>query len=314
LTEPGTAAKGLQTGRLLEEYSYRQPTSVFREPSWLGAYLLSALVFFGFLLVSRTRRASLFQSQPLNWLMLSIIAFGLLSTVALGPLISLLVFIGLIFVLRRRSWSGVIRLAAVLMLAALLAASALQAMGIDFYGAAAARAGGLVQDVVYGRGGDTSLRSRLDGTRAALEVWASHPILGVGLNNTHYHTGPDILNTCNGWARLLSDQGIVGFAAMATIIGSLLLSLNRASTSVPESSWWYPLVVALFLLLTVEAVNTVSTFNWTSPIRWFALAMANLVYVQAVNQFVPGSQRVSSVVGRAGSARQPHGSKGVIRR
>jgi len=279
-------ASGVRTGRRLRAIEYAQVSGFFREPTWLGSYLLSALVLFGVLILSGKGRAVLFRSSRLNRFFLSVLVLGLLLPVALGPYVSFAMTLGLMYMLRRSYRPKIIKLVLLLLILLLLGGLLASAAGIDLLRAISARVGQLLSAIAQGSTEGTSLSVRLQRTLAALKVWASHPLLGVGLNNTQFYTH-GVMLTNNGWARLLSDQGMIGFIAMALVLWSLLWGLNRLLWIITPSSWWHCLVVGFIFVLISDAIDTAITFNWTHPLRWFDLAMANLVYIQAGLRFTP---------------------------
>jgi len=330
LSNPSTGASGIQTGRrfdftlgaaqagrTLETFQYVQVSSFFREPTWLGSYLLSALILFGVLILnhkghlvlfkptrlvltlSNKSRLNLLKLSRLNWLFLGILLVGLLLPVALGPYVSLVITLGLMYILRRFYPQRITKLILLLFVLLFFGGLLLSALGIDFFKVASARISGLFAGVIHGSEVGTSYPVRLERSLAALKVWASYPILGVGLNNTHYYTPAEITLTNNGWARLLSDQGLLGFGAMVLVLWTLLWGLRNSLKAVKLSSWWYFLIIGLSFVLISDIVDTFITFNWTHPVRWFTLAVANLVYIRTRVEFSPGVPEAMNTIGHS---------------
>ena len=269
----------------LATFQYAQVSSFFREPTYLGSYLLNALILFGVLIVSNRGHMLLFKSSRLNWLFLSILLSGLLLPVALGPYFSLAATLGLMYALRRVYRLRITRLILLLPVLLFLGGLLLSGANIKFLEAAAARVSGLFGAIIHGSTHGTSFPVRLERNLAALKVWAHHPVFGVGLNNTHYYTPKGIELINNGWVQLLSAQGLVGFMAMVLVFWSLLRSLSNLLRKVDPSSWWYFLIVGLIFVLVSDIIDTFITFNWTHTLRWFTLAIANLGYIRARSEF-----------------------------
>mgnify|MGYP001132004790 CR=1 FL=1 len=299
LSNPTTAPGGIQTarrfvlvggelkwaGRGTAGIQYAQVSSFLREPSWLGSYLLSGLFLFGVLILSDKGHLVLLNSSRLNWLFLGTLLLGLLVSVSLGAYASLLATLALMYAVQRVYRLRVTRSVLLLLVLLLLSGLLFSAIGIDFFGVASARLSGLFGAMVHGSGGGTSYGVRLERSLAALKVWVSNPLLGVGLNNTHYHTAEGISLISNGWAELLSSQGLIGFMAMVLILWSLLRGLHNLLKVVDPSSWWYFLIVGLLFVLVSDTIDTLFSHVWTHPLRWFTLSMANLVYIQASARF-----------------------------
>ncbi len=269
----------------LASFQYAQVSSFFREPTYLGSYLLSALILFGVLIVSNRGHMLLSKSSRLNWLFLSILLLGLLLSVALGPYFSSAATLGLMYALRQFYRLRITRLILLLLGLLFLGGLLFSAIGIEFFEAVAARVSGLFGAIIHGSAHGTSFPVRLEYILAALKVWAHHPVFGVGLNNTHYYTPEGIELINNGWVQLLSAQGLIGFTAMVLVFWSLLRSLGNLLRKVDPSSWWYFLIVGLIFVLVSDIIDTFITFNWTHTLRWFTLAIANLVYIRARSEF-----------------------------
>jgi L-cystine uptake protein TcyP (sodium:dicarboxylate symporter family) len=114
---------------------------------------------------------------------------------------------------------------------------------------------------------------------AAMNVWLSHPILGVGLNNLSYHT-----NVCEftlGWSQLIVDQGILGTILLILVFWSSIRGLNRLSKEPGLSQFWSILSLSLIFVLLCDIVNGIFTYNWIDLQRWFTLGLANFVIIRA---------------------------------
>jgi hypothetical protein len=258
---------------------FAQITGTFAEPTWLGSYLLSALVFFGILILNGKGHEVLFASPLWNRLGLitMFLAFGF--ALSLGPYVSLLATIVVMYMIRRLDLRNVTKYILGSVIIMYVGANLVSFLGIDFLGVLYHRVSDFFLAVVFRIGAGGSYSTRLARSIEALKVWWANPILGVGLNNTKFHT-PAIYNLVNnGWVELMSDTGVLGLATMLMVFWCVLYRLDRFSKKIGSCSWRYYLVVGLFFVLISDIVDTFITFNWTHPIRWFTLSLANLILV-----------------------------------
>ena len=316
LTDPRTAPGGYQTGRAFA--GFYQISSVLREPTWFGSYLQGPLIVFGAILLGRPssaqpetaaaaisgpvwpRRESAVLSRPLLGAGTLVVALALVLSVALGTYVA---FLGTVLVAlslnRRLRWptTRVVLLSLVLLIATDAVLSSIS--DIEILSTMSYRVEGLLSPLT-GKEGDTttSLEQRVQRMTAAIEVWADHPLLGVGLNNTHYLSASKYINS--GWVKLLSSQGLVGLASMGLLLASCLYALRRMAVVVGPHSWLQLVLLSLFYLIISDAIDTMITFDWASPIRWFSISLANMTLLRAkqsqrelhaVTQSVPSEPR-----------------------
>ena len=279
LTNP-TIAQGGQSARTL--FGYIQPTSIFREPSYLGAFLAPCFVLAVVILLSNQGTHYFFRHKWLNWLLLVTLALALILINSQAILIGLFITLVAIFV------SGVIRRGRLLrtlllsLFSILIVGALLRWIGIDFITAFSHRFTFLILNILdpQGTAPVTSFADRSQGIQVGLEVWRTHPLIGVGPGNMAYHT--DIrAATNNSWVQLLVEQGIFGVAMLGAVFLSLLVGLAKCFKRHAIDPFWRPLTGAMFFVLVVTIIDGLFTFNWSDPLRVFVLAMANLVMIRA---------------------------------
>jgi hypothetical protein len=148
----------------------------------------------------------------------------------------------------------------------------------------------------------TSFRVRSECIFAALEVWASHPLLGVGLNNMPYHT--DVCEFTLGWAQLLVDQGLLGMTALILVFWTLFRGLSKLSKETHLPPFWSVMSIGLIFVLVSDIVDGVFTYNWVDLQRWFNLGIANLVYIQANSRLPVVIREVTSRINISPTGRE----------
>jgi len=294
MTNPSVAYGGM-SARVYDGYA--DVSSFLREPSYLGAYIIGPILLSSVFLLNGKGRLLLFQSSILNWTLLAVLSSALLLSDSQGAYLSLLVTIGFMYVTNRIKRTRTTKLVIIFLVLLFVGGVLLASIGIDFLGSLSLRLRFLLLNIMDPSGTEdlTSFRVRSECTLAALGVWISHPILGVGLNNLSYYT--DVCDFTLGWGQLLVDRGLLGFIALISVFWSLLRGLNNLSKQTDLSSFWSLVVVGLFCVLVSDIVNGVVCYNWVSPQRWFTLGMANLVYIQVNSRLSKSVQEVTLLRG-----------------
>lgn len=109
------------------------------------------------------------------------------------------------------------------------------AVGLLLIGVFATDFGGLRTRIVDSRILGEGMYQRLTSYSLALDVFLSHPILGVGFTGFTLalprHEAPTfVTGTYNQWLQVLTDGGLLGFVAFTWLVVSALRTLYRAST------------------------------------------------------------------------------------
>jgi hypothetical protein len=293
LTNPSVTAGG---GEPRVIYGYTQVSSVFREPSYLGAYLLGPIILLGVFLLRDGGHLILGRSSIVSWMVLLTLFLALLLTSSQATYLSLLVTICSMYAVREIEHTRLTRLISALLIFLILGGAILTLFGINFFGALSLRFKYLIINMMNPTetAEISSFRIRSECTLVALDVWRSHPFLGVGLNGLSFHT--DRCEYSLGWSQLLADQGVLGTIALILVFLTLIRSLARASRSTFQSSFWSIISLSLILVMVSEIVNGVFTYNWVDIQRWFILAFSNLVFIRArVHAMSAGSEKTATV-------------------
>jgi hypothetical protein len=290
LTNPSVTYGGGEA-RVIQGYS--QISSIFREPSYLGAYLLGPVILLSVFLLKGDGHLLFSKSSLVNWMILAVLFFALLLASSQAAYLSLFATIGCMLVTGWVKRKGIIKLALVFLGFLVLGGLLLASLNIDLLGAIALRFKYLILNMMNPTGTEeiTSFRVRSEAIHAALKVWASHPLLGVGLNNMRYQT--DIYEFSLGWAQLLVDQGLLGTAALLLVFWTLFRGLRKLSQEDRLPPVWSVISLGLIFVLVCDVINGIFTYNWVDLQRWFSLGIANLLYIQGNSRLSMGMEEVT---------------------
>lgn len=284
LTNP-TISRGIQSARTL--FGYTQPTSVFQEPSYMGAFLGPCLLLTTVFVLEQQSETFFFRRRYLNWWMLTTIALAVMlsnSQAILASIIITLLWVGGGGLLRRKQ---VVKLIVLVIGILFLVGIVLRTMGIDYLTAFAYRAQYLLLNIMdpYGSSEVTSFANRWERINAGVDVWRTHPLLGVGLGNMGYYT--NVHDWSNSpWVQLLVEQGALGLFLLALVFTALFFHLFWCLHRLSTDSYWRSLLIAVLSLVVLTAVDGLFTLNWTHPQRIFTLAFANWIALQAQSVIV----------------------------
>jgi hypothetical protein len=289
LTNPSVTVGGGEA-RIINGFA--QASSFFREPSYLGAYLLGPIVLVCVPLLRGGSHVFLSKFSLANWMLLATLFLALLLTSSQGAYFSLLVTLCAMYATRQINRLRTTRLFLIFLAVLIFCGMLLALFDIGFLEAIALRFKYLILNIMHPL--ETvelsSYRVRSECMRAALEVGLSHPLLGVGLNNMSFY--PSVCQYSLGWSQLVADQGLLSTAALLLVFWVLLQGLNKLSKEARLTSFWSVTSLCLVFVLVSDLVNGIFTYNWVDLQRWFTLALANLVYIQA-------SSRLPEVTGKS---------------
>ena len=260
---------------------YTQVSSIFREPSYLGAYLIGPIVLSSVFLLNGSGHLLFSKSSIVNWTILAILFLALLLTSSQAADRSLRATRGCMYATGWVDRTRTTKLLLAFLVFFILGGLLLTLINIDFFGAITLRLKYLFLNIMDPKGTleITSFRVRSESIIAALKIWVSHPLLGVGLNNMSYHT--EVYEFTLGWAQLLVDQGLLGVAALILVFWTLLRGLGKLSKETRLPPFWSVISIGLIFVLVSDIINGFFTYNWIDIQRWFNLGIANMVYIQA---------------------------------
>lgn len=276
-----------------EFYGFFAVSSWFREPSWLGSFLLVPLVYVISVLLFDPPPPFRF---PRRWggvlaILLALALFLSLSQAAYFCL--LVVAVPLIWSARHRIMVGrVLRnasLAAILLVAITIP---LRGKGADLVQAQWARFAAIIErwdrprDVVP----VTSYGLRMADMRAGIILWESSPVVGVGINAVRHYpqaallSDPESGSVDSGLLQVLVEQGLVGLAALVVALVILWERLARAHAREGDPGRRFLLWFLMCGLIT-DVLNSMVTHPWHHPQRWLVIGMATsfLAFVEQRN-------------------------------
>jgi O-antigen ligase len=264
-------------------FGYTQPTSIFQEPSYLGAFLGPCLMLTAIFVLEQRSSDLLFRHRWLNWLCLLALSAAVILSNSQAILVSLVVTLLFIFV---RGLVRRLRLLRFIFMAIgglLLIIPILQAIDVDFLTVFAYRFQYLILNILDPQQSAqvTSYAERSGSLQLGLEIWRQYPLLGVGLGNMGYYNIWGRATTNNAWLQVLVEQGAIGFVALVLVFGILLWQSSWLLRLHPNGSFWRTALISMICVLVLTAFSGLFTFNWTDPIRVFTLSIANLIYIQA---------------------------------
>ncbi len=270
-----------QGGQARTIEGFGQVSSFFREPSYLGAYLLPTVILMIVFSLKSQGNLAFFRSRILNWGILAIIGAALLLTNSQAAYLSLAAAILAMLLVPQVGRFRLIRFLFIMAGLALLGGFALSLFGIDFFSAILLRFKYLIINMLHPSQTleVTSFRVRTECMIAAFQVWTRSPLIGVGLNNMSHLT-----NVCEfslGWSQLLVDQGLLGFTLMLVIFAVLIRNLYKLAVHPGLQPFWSTLCLAMIFILVGEMVDGFFTYNWVDLQRWINLGIANLVLILA---------------------------------
>lgn len=282
LTNP-TTSYGYMTPRVYG--SYIQATGFLKEPGWLASYLIGPIAFTSVIIYRRKAHVFLFNSSRLNWFLLAALTMALILSGSSGGIITIVALVVAMQVGGRLHSAAAYRVGLIALLLLVLAAFSLSSLEIPFWQYFSARTRFEIRQLANPMGAppNTSFAKRFDRGLLALQVWASRPILGTGLNNFKYYSGGEP-HALSPWLQLLAEQGIVGPIALLLIYWAVIRGLNNCMGMTDPSSFWHVVSLGLLIILVSDMINGLFALNWVHSQRWFTLALANLAYIRGFSQ------------------------------
>lgn len=282
---PSQLSSGLGFG------GYIRPSSILREPSYLGMYLVPPLMIMGILLLLKQDREWLFQKRAYNRVIFATMLLAFVLAFSLSAYLTMLgIFLALLVDWRLRAIRGAIVFVSVIMMG--LAFTMLSEMpfmkGVEY------RLERVFIPLTQGeieRGEmDTSAHTRLTEAGVAFRVWLTSPLYGVGLNSVEFAVLENNIEVPlwfiyagrlergyvhNMWLQALAEMGLLGFFSMLGIYFSLLRQIRRNEQSVDQTG--KALLRGFFYVLVADMIRGFMGGTYFHTFYWFNLAFACLV-------------------------------------
>lgn len=267
---------------------YIRPASFFREPTYLGEYLLAPLWITATLVFYRRDIIWLFRSHRLNIVLLICLLGGLLVSFALAAYVTLVTLFLISLLIDRSTRKTAFRatLVLILTLAAFIGVSKM--LDIPFLQGLTTRVSWMVEALSREEltAADPSVATRYLEIILALSTWVHHPLFGVGLNQlqfkgAYYATGTfpswivETGYTHNIWLEVLVQLGAVGFFFYGLIWLRALRMLRAVFLKGREPIRW--LGLSFMFVVLAMMIRGLMGGPFTLLLIWFYLGMASIV-------------------------------------
>lgn len=266
---------------------YIRPSSVLREPTYFGRYLIAPLVMVATLVFFKKDKIWLFRVRGLNLAILMLISAAIIASFALASYITLALLVLMAGLLGCPGRKFAVRFALIIILLFASLAIALQGLNIPLLNSIQER---FLREIVPTLRGDVGYYStavRLQEAVLALNTWLHHPFVGVGLNQQQFigqmYVRSDLPSWIveqgyihNIWLEVLVQLGIVGFLLFGIIWLRALRTMRETFQHRNETIKWVGLAFSYVLLATM--INGFEGGPFTFPLYWFYLGISSIVY------------------------------------
>jgi len=269
---------------------YVRPSSVLREPTYLGTYLLAPLLITATLIFLKRDQSWLFKSKKRNRAALLVLFAAFVVSFALAGYITLLAVMLIAAVLNRSSRKWVLHIVGIAVVVFLLITTVSWALDLRFFDAIAERFERVMASVTLA--GEVSIvdpsgRARLQEALLALSTWAHHPVVGVGLNQLQFVSRLYASSTMlthvvekgyihNMWLEVLVQSGTMGFLFFGLIWFQALRMMWVVFRQGGEPLRW--LGFAFFFVLLATMIRGLMGGPFTFTLYWFYLGMASIIH------------------------------------
>lgn len=280
LTYPGMTMHGGSAYGIFE-----RATSFFAEPKYFGTFLIPPMVLLGMTMIANTD-TRIFYSRRTNLGILIVLGIGVLFSLSLSAYVILIAMGLLVFLFsapRKKAKILVVALAACAIL--LIGDFGIdRLLGESFVQHFSLRIGSFIKTVRHADfardiNAPTSLPENFAVALDGLRVWASHPWIGVGLNNYQFYANPvvrgrELLVTGSSYVAILASSGILGFMTFVFFVWSIAALLRaRIRDSALRS-----IQKAFTFVLVADVLLLILNMHWLSPVFWLHLSLVGLLY------------------------------------
>ena len=275
---------------------YVRPSSVLREPTYLGNYLLAPLIITAMLTFFRKDQIWLFKSRGWNRASMFILFATFIASFALAGYIALLGVILIASLLNRPSRKLALRITATCGVILVLTAIGARVIDLRFIEAIVERLKWAVPILILAK--DIGAVGASEGVRLqaivlALSTWIHHPIMGIGLNQLQFIGklyAPDMLlphvietgYIWNMWLEVLIQSGALGLFFFGLIWFQALRMMWAIYRRSGEPWRWLGFVFFFVLLSTMIRGLMGGPFIFT--LYWFYLGISSIIYRLARNE------------------------------
>jgi len=271
---------------------YVRPSSVLREPAYLGAYLLAPLLVTAVLTRFRRDHVWLFKTREWNRASLLALLAGFVVSLALSGYITLLGVILTAALLSRPGRKLALGVIGIGVVAFILTATVSLAMDLRLISAILEKFRRAMSTVILAEEIEeisipgTSEGVRFQGVVLALSTWVHHPITGIGLNQLQFvgkSYSPEMLLShvvetgyiWNIWLEVLVQSGALGLLFYGLIWFQALKMMWVVFRKSGEPWRW--LGFAFFFVLLGTIIGGFMGGPFTFPLYWFYLGVASII-------------------------------------
>jgi len=269
---------------------YVRPSSVLREPTYLGTYLLAPLLITATLTFFKRDQAWLFKNKQRNRASLLVLFAAFVVSFALAGYITLLMVTLIAAILSRSSRKWALHIVGIAIVVFLLITTVSWALDLQFFDAIAKRFERVMASVTLAgevSTVDPSGRVRLQEALLALFTWAHHPVVGVGLNQLEFvgrlYASSTMLTHVvekghihNMWLEVLVQSGTIGFLFFGLIWFQALKMMWAVFRRGDEPIKW--LGFSFFFVLLATMIRGLMGGPFIFTLYWFYLGMASIIY------------------------------------
>ena len=273
-----------------------RPSSVLREPTYLGNYLLAPFLITAVLTFFKRDQFWLFKSKQLNRVSLLILFTAFVVSFALAGYITLLAVMLIAAVSNRFSRKLVLRTTGIAIIIFVLIAIVSWKLDLRFFDAIAERSKRVIATVTSGEEAgavDPSGRVRLQEVLMTVSTWTRHPVVGIGLNQLQFVGGlyaPETMpirlvergSTHNMWLEVLVQSGAIGFLFFGLIWIQALRMMWAVFRQGDEPLRW--LGFSFFFALLATMIRGLMGAPFIFTLYWFYLGMASIIYKVAKSE------------------------------
>ncbi|WP_224268030.1 O-antigen ligase family protein [Haloprofundus salinisoli] len=320
---------------------FARVSSVFMEPSWLGIYLLSAIIVVSIPIIYGMSTEILFSEYSWNKLILSILSLAFIIAYSLGAyfsfVITLMIFVVLDYPKVRSSLvkavtppitlfvifdlvteqglitrvisARIFKLTQKVMREAVpdgvqrtdsSTLSETTAVETSQPGSDATETSTPANEERETGGASllsqneterSSLGTRVEEVESSLQIWSTHPISGVGINNFQFYSRYDGGGISFVYSLMLAEQGIVGLSLFLAFSGYLLFRLFNASGGLQPQSLTKEQLILRILFYIILAAFISSVFRSQPYLMrfWFYIGIS----IVALTLFTDGNRQIS---------------------
>ena len=270
-------------------FGFQRPTSIFSEPTHYSGYVLPAYVFFTILSFKGYATSVLFNEYKWNLVILTFFWINYFFIASLGGFTAVAATIGVAVIFHPEYYRSAVTLGLTFALSIFLIFNFGDSLSLIY--APAYRIVHLVTSLtglIIGDGQVSgSIGVRITRFYWAIEVWARHPLFGIGINNIIYESALSLPGWYSGRSPLspvthsiigllLSSVGLVGTIAYTWIYVLGYKHLQNAMELLNDS-FYQSVVLGIGYAVVVNFFNGFFSISLINAQSWFLFGMISML-------------------------------------